>query len=378
MQTQQFKICSRCLLDSSVTSIRFDETGVCNFCHNHDFLMQYYPDGPSGTQELERLIETIKIKGKGRAYDCIIGVSGGTDSTFVLYQAVKMGLRPLAVHFDNGWNSDNAVTNIKNVTNKLNVDLDTYVVEWEEFKDLQTAFLKASVPCIEAPTDVGIHGALLRAASRENVQFILGGQSFKTEGTVPREWSYLDGLYIKSVHAKYGRVPLRSFPNLTLAQIGYYIFLKRKRQVPILNYIQYDKEKAKAELREVFGWRDYGGHHYENIYSKFAFGWYLPHKFGIDKRKVSLSGPVRSGQMSRDEALRQLMTPPPVSPEIVEYTREKLNLSKSEFQAILQTPPHTYKDFYTSEDILKFLKKPIWTATQLKLLPPVLYQKYFM
>ena len=228
------------------------------------------------------------------------------DSTYTLYLAKQLGLRPLAVHFDNGWNSDTAVTNIKNATSKLDVDLHTCVIDWEEFKDLQKSFLKASVPCIEVPTDVAIHGTLFKTAKEEKVKYILGGQSFMTEGTVPREWSYIDGTYIKSVHKLFGRVPLKSYNNATIYQIAYYLFVKRIKQIPFLNYVDYSKEKAKEILEKELGWKYYGGHHYENIYSHFAFGWYLYHKFGIDKRKVSFSAQIRSGKMTRQVALAKM------------------------------------------------------------------------
>lgn len=315
--------------------------------------------------------------GKGRDYDCVVGVSGGTDSTYALYTAKRLGLKPLAVHFDNGWNTDEAVTNIRYITSTLKVDLQTYVVDWEEFKDLQISFLNASVPCVETPTDVGIHGALMRIADEEGLKYILGGQSFVTEGTVPRDWGYLDGTYIRTVNKMYGNVKLRSFPNLSLSRLSYYTFARGIRQIPILNYLDYSKTVAKEQLTKAFGWRDYGGHHYENIYSKFAFGWFLPHKFNIDKRKVSLSGPVRSGLLERDEALRMLAIPPDVKPELVDYCIHKLGLTHEEFERIMMLPPKTYHDFFTSESILRYFKIPVRMATKFKILTPVLYEKYF-
>lgn len=371
------RICARCILDETVPTIKFDSNGVCNFCSSHDVLDSLFPLNSETANVLERAVEKIKKAGKNADYDCIVGVSGGTDSSYVLSLAKKLGLRPVAVHFDNGWNSDQAVTNIKSLTDKLKVDLVTYVVDWEEFKSLQVAFLKASVPCIEAPTDVGIHGTLFRMADKFNIKYILGGQSFRTEGTVPRIWSYLDGLYISDINKKFGTVKLKSFPNLFLNDIGFYTFFKRIRQFPILNYIQYDKATAKKELALEFGFVDYDGHHYENLYSKFAFGWYLPNKFGIDKRKVSLSGPVRSGLISREEALKKLQTKPLITDELVEYTINKLGIDKATFDRIMKLENKTYLDYKNSEVFLHKFSFPVKIATNLGLLTPVLYEKYF-
>lgn len=372
-----FQQCKRCLLDTTVSSIRFNEQGICNFCESHNQLETYFPSDSSAKEKLENIVQKIKSDGQGKEYDCIVGVSGGTDSSYVLFLAKKLGLRPLAVHFDNGWNTDESVTNIKNIINKLNVDLYTYVVDWEEFKSLQIAFLKAAVPCIEAPTDVGIHGTLMKMAKKFGVKYILGGQSFKTEGTVPKVWSYLDGTYIQTINKLFGTTKLKSFPNLSLFSIFYYTFIKGIRQVPVLNYIDYDKTKAKAELAFEFGWKDYGGHHYENIYSKFAFGWYLPRKFNIDKRKVSLSGPIRSNLIKKEDAQKLIENLPDIDPQLIEYTYKKLGLSKDEFYSYFNSQNKSYKDYYTSETILKYFRIPILISVKLGILTPVLYEKYF-
>jgi hypothetical protein len=291
--------------------------------------------------------------------------------------AHQLGLRPLAVHFDNGWNTDQSVTNIKKITDKLNIDLHTYVVDWEEFKELQKAFLKASVPCIEAPTDVAIHGVLYRMAAEENVRYILGGQSYKTEGTVPREWSYLDGTYIRTIQEKFGRGKLKSYPNLSLMQVFYFTFIRGIKQIPFLNYFDYNKDTAKKLLAKEYGWVDYGGHHYENHYSRFAFGWYLPNKFNIDKRIVSLSGPVRSHQLDRSRALQLLQEKPDVNDELVKYCIHKLDMTEQEFQTIMKLKSKTYRDYFTSQNILKFFRLPVKLAVKMNFFTPVLYEKYF-
>lgn len=370
-------ICKRCVCDTTIPSIRFNAEGICNYCDIHDRLDARYNNIEENKRRLESLIDNIKSEGAKKEYDCIVGVSGGTDSSYTLHMAKQWGLRPLAVHLDNGWNTDEAVSNIKSLITKLDVDLHTHVVDWEEFKDLQIAFLKASVPCVEGPTDVAIHGTLYRLAEQEGIRFILGGQNYKSEGMVPREWSYLDGTYVQSVHKKFGNVPLETFPNVSLLQIAADTVLRGIRQIPVLNYIDYTKANAKAVLAREYGWKSYSGHHYENIYSRFAFGWYLPKKFGIDKRLISLSGPVRSHHISREAALAELQIAPDVDEKLVDYVIKKLGLTDAEYRDIFALKPLCYKDYFTSASVLKYFKTPMKLAIKMNMFTPVLYEKYF-
>ncbi len=375
--TNKTKCCNRCGLDTTIPSIKFDENGECNFCKSHDLLLEYYPrDEKILNEKRSKIVDNIKYSGRNRKYDCIIGVSGGTDSIYTLYMAKKDGLRPLAVHFDNGWNTDIAVTNIENAVTKLGVDLYTYVVDWEEFKSLQIAFLKGSSPDIEVPTDIGIHGTLYKLANEEKVKYILGGQNFISEGTVPREWTYIDGTFVKSINKLFGEKKLKTFPNATIYQIFYYTFIKSIKQIPYLNYFLYNKSHARNVLEEELNWTYYGGHHYENNYSHFAFGWYTYKKFGIDKRKVSLSGPVRMGEMTLKEAKEILENDPIVDDEIVNYTIKKLGLSEKEFNDILALPPKTFHDYHTSYPVIKKFGFILKLAVKMKLVTPVLYEKY--
>ncbi len=370
--------CSRCLLDTTVSSIKFDEKGVCNYCKCHDEMLRCYPqDEAERSARFQRLIEQIRKAGKGRRYDCIVGVSGGTDSTYTLYMAKKHGLRPLAVHFDNGWSSETSIKNIKYSTGKLGVDLYTYVVNWEEFKHIQTAFLKASVPCVDIPTDIGISGTLFRLAAEEGLKHILSGMSFITEGTVPREWSFIDGTYVKDVNGRFGGMPLKSFPNLTVYKGAYYTFIKNIKMVPFTNYFHYDKLEARGVLEKELGWKYYGGHHYENIYSQWAFGWYTVRKFGFDKRKVSLSGPVRMGRLSREAALKEIAEPPPVKDGTTDYIIKKLGLSVEEFDTIMKAPNKSFLDYHTSYPMLRRFKFLVRMAVDMNLISPVVYYKYF-
>lgn len=370
-------ICSRCILDTTVPEIVFDEKGVCNYCKLHDMLVEEYPLDKSGQRDFKNLTRQIKEKGKGKKYDCVVGVSGGTDSSFSLYQAVKLGLRPLAVHFDNGWNSEIAVSNIQKICTKLNVELYTYVVDWEEFKNLQISFLKASVPDAEIPTDVGILGTLFKIAEQEEIGYIFNGHSFRTEGIAPVGWTYMDGRYIASVHKKFGQIPLKTFPNFTLSNFFYYTFIKPIKVIPILNYLPYAKKEAGEILTKELGWRYYGGHHHESIYTRFFQSYYLPKKFKIDKRKRELSARIRMGEIKRGEGLQKIKDKPyEFDQEIVDYTISKLGLTQKEFAKILSAKNKTFRDYPTYYPLIKMLKLPFLLAFKLQIVPKLLYFKY--
>ena len=372
------KICSRCVLDTTVPGIRFDENGVCNYCKIHDELEKNNPLNKQGQQRLNQLVKEIKRKGKNKDYDCVVGVSGGRDSTYILYTAVKLGLRPLAVHFDNGWNSEIAVNNIKKATTKLGVDLHTVVADWEEFKDLQLSFLKASVPDAEIPTDFAIPSVLYQMAAEIETHYIIEGHSFRTEGLSPIGWTYMDGRYIKGVHKRFSKAKIKSFPILSLSKLLYYVFIKRIKYVYLLEYMHYRQEQAGEILKKELDWEYYGGHHHENIYTHFFQSYLCPKKFNIDKRKTEYSALIRSGQMAREEALKEVReTPYPYDKEIVDYTISKLGLTKEEFEEMLSAKPKTFHDYPTYYPIIKACRIPIKIACKLNLLPQVFYEKYF-
>ena len=371
------RICTRCTLDESIPNIRFDEKGVCHFCHSHDELMKHYVSDESvRAAQRESLIARIKARGKGNRYDCIVGLSGGTDSTYTLYLTKKLGLRPLAVHFDDGWNSNTAVTNIRNATSKLDVDLETFVMDWDEMRGLHRAYFKASLPDPGVPSDVAIHGALYRIAVREKVKYILGGQSFVTEGTQPRDWSYIDGTYVKSVNRRFGNQRLKYYPNATVYRIAYYVFVRGIKQVPFLNLFEYDKKKAQDILKAEVGWEYYGGHHFESIYSQFINAWYDIRKFNIDRRKVTYSGPVRAGLMSREQALEELAVAAPISEEMIEYCISKLGFTQAEFAELMAQSPRSFRDFKTSYPVLRRCRHLIKLISDWGIITPVLYKKY--
>jgi len=349
-------------MDSDVIGIRFDENGLCNYCKIYDEWDKNFPVNKETEKQIEKMIKKIKEEGKNKKYDCIVGVSGGVDSTYTLYYVKKMGLRPLAVHIDNGWNTELSVDNIKNAVSKLDVDLYTKVLDWEEFKDLQVSFLKASVPDVEIPTDIAIRSVLFQAAAKEKVNYIITGVSFRTEGKIPQSWTYLDGKYIKDVQKRFGTKKLKDFPNFTLFDRVYYNFIKRIKRVSFNYYIDYSKEKVKDILIKELGWRPYPGKHYESVYTRFIQSYLLPEKFNIDKRKVHYSALINSGQMTRKEALKKLKEPAYPEDKIeedLEYVIKKLDLTREEFKEIYNRHPKTFLDYKTSYSTIKILKKPL-------------------
>ncbi|MBT4864789.1 MAG: N-acetyl sugar amidotransferase [Planctomycetaceae bacterium] len=362
--------CSRCIMDTTDPQIQFDEDGICNHCLAYDIrVSNELFDKEEDRPRLEELIAEIKQAGKGRDYDCIIGVSGGVDSTMVAYTAIKHGLRPLAVHMDNGWNSELAVANIERTLKTLGIDLYTHVVDWEEFRDLHLSFLKASVANSEIPTDHAIVAILYRLAAKQNVRFILGGGNLATEGIMPASWMYdaKDLRFLKSVHRRFGKVKLKTFPTFTLGNFAYWTFAKRIRTIPILNYMHFNKQEAIGLFERELGWRAYGGKHFESIYTRWFQAFVLPTKFGIDKRLAHLSSLIVSGQMTREQALAEMGKPlydAQMLREDADFVMKKLGLNQSEFDEIMGSPVQTHRDFSSNELVLrrmpymvKFVKK---------------------
>jgi N-acetyl sugar amidotransferase len=336
-------------MDTSDPNIVFDERGVCNHCHEHDRLVnQKVLAGEAGRRYLEKLVPEIQRAGRRKPYDCIIGVSGGVDSTYVAYKVKQLGLRPLAVHMDNGWDSELAVKNIEEILKRLHIDLYTEVLNWEEFKDLQVAFLKASTPDSEIPTDHAIAAVLGNMADKLKVKYIISGANVRTETHVPSAWSqgHFDWRYIRSVHKLFGRLELRTFPH-----VGFFTYYRRlltHRRVDVLNYLDFNKAEAMKVLQEELGWRYYGGKHYESIYTRFYQGFILPVKFGYDKRRSHLSSLICSGELTREAALEELNKPtyqPSLQEEDREYVVKKLGLTDDEFEAILTAPRKTMRDY---------------------------------
>jgi N-acetyl sugar amidotransferase len=346
---REYQVCAQCVMDTSDPEIRFDSEGICHHCRQNQELMHTRVfTGEQGKRRINEVVASVKREGKGKDYDCIIGVSGGVDSTYVAYLVKKFGLRPLAVHLDNGWNSELAVKNIENVLRALDIDLYTHVLDWEEFRDLQLAFLKASTPDSEIPSDHAIVALMRRMARKIGVRYIISGCNVRTETHVPLAWSqgHQDWKYIRSVHQRFGSVPLRSFPHLNLVALHHTQLTQL--WVDILDYVDYVKRDAMTLLEEELGWRYYGGKHYESIYTRFYQGNILPTKFGYDKRRSHFSSLICAGEMTREDALLEL-TCAPYPSELQtadrEYVVKKLGLTDDEFEAIMQLPPRSYWDY---------------------------------
>jgi len=366
----QYQICRRCVMDTSDPFIEFDEAGNCNHCKRAMQLAKRYPRSLSfedRKKALDSLLAEVKRNGRRKRYDCIIGLSGGVDSSYVACRVKDEGLRPLAVHLDNGWNSELAVKNIENICSKLNIDLYTVVLDWEEFKSLQLAFLKASTPDSEVPSDHAIVASLHEIAKKECCRYIITGYNSQSESILPSAWSqgHFDWRYIKSVNRRYGTKKLKKYPHY-----GYWNFLRLSaglgyvhgvKMINLLDYLDYDKEIAKSYVTEKVGWRNYGRKHGESNYTKIYQEYILPEKFGFDKRRAHYSSLIMSGQLTREVALEMLNeklyeTDEQLNEDLFYFTN-KLGISKHEFREIMETPPRSYFDFpnYQKDPLYHFL-----------------------
>ena len=371
------RICVRCIFDTSVAAIEFDESGVCNYCRLVERLAAEYGTGTeAGARAFDAIANEIKEQGRKKKYDCVVGVSGGTDSSYTLSLAVKHGLRPLAVHYDNTWNSAIATENIRKVTTKLGVDLFTYVVDNKESTDIFRSFFKASVPELDGATDIALAEVLYRAAKKVGVKYILEGHSFMAEGISPLGKAYIDGKYIASIHKQFGTVPLRTFPNMSLVSFLKWTAVMRIRKIRPLWYLSYSKEDARDYLAKQLCWQYYGGHHLENRMTAFHHSYYNPVKFGIDNRNNSLSASVRSGKISRDEALRIYREPCFLEPELLDYFLKRLELSRAEFERIMKLPPKSYRDYPTYKRTFERLRPGFYVLARANLVPMSFYIKY--
>jgi len=338
------RICNRCVMDDLVDpDIQFDNDGVCNHCHRYSSLSRDRLNLDDGA--FASIIDGIKHRGRGKKYDCIVGVSGGVDSSYVAYLAAKSGLRVLAVHVDNGWNSELAVRNIEQLVKVLGIPLRTVVLNWNEFKSLQIAFLRASTPDGEIPTDHAIYASLWRTAHQTGTKTILSGMNFQTESIYVPSWSYghMDSKYLRSVSLKNGGPEkFQSIPTISLFDLTYFTFIRHIRSVSILNYIPYVKQDVITTLRKELDWRPYEGKHFESSYTKFYQGYVLPKQFNIDKRKGHLSDLIYSGQINRERALR-ILSESPVTPSDTEdlkrFVCTKFGLSKEDLEEIISTHP---------------------------------------
>lgn len=343
----KYQICTKCVMDTSDKDIFFDEQGVCNHCASAQKVLDNVAKKVADF-DVQSYVEKVKREGKGKQYDCIVGISGGVDSCYCIYLAKKYGLRPLAVHIDNGWNSEVSVQNVKKLLESMDVDLYTYEVNWQEFRELQLAFLRSSTPDSEIPTDQMIMPVLGMVAHKYGVKTIWTGANETSESILPASWSHghKDWKYVKSVYKQFGKGRLKSYPYFNRWDLIY--FYLKFEWFDILNYIDYNKEEAKRMLIEKFDWNDYGGKHHESFYTKFYQTYILPVKFGFDKRRMHASSLINAGQMTREEALKELETLPYDEKSIesdIEYFINKMEITREEFDDIMQKPTKSFWDY---------------------------------
>ncbi len=372
------KMCARCIITSDVPRSGLEQSDTCFYCGLHDSLDAQYPIGPESLAALSSFAERIKrdARANGSKYDCILGVSGGTDSSFLAHLLVELGVKPLAVHFDNTWNSPTATGNIYAVLDKLGVDLETYVVDNAEYDDIYRAFMLAGVKDIEAPTDIGFMGVLYRAAEKHGIKHIVEGHSFRTEGISPMGWLYMDGGYIEDVHRQYGSVPMATFPNMAFGDFLRWSTWNAIQRTRPLYWLDYQKEDAKKFLATSFGWKWYGGHHLENRFTAFYHTYFLPKRWGINFRQIELSALVRSGQMERPVALETFLAPRQGDADIIGLVKKRLGFTDQEFDAVMNLPHRDYREFRTYKKRFERLRPLFWLLWKLNRVPRSFYEKF--
>lgn len=374
-----YQICTRCIFDTKrVSNIQFrQEDGVCSYCQQIEALQDQFPNDSRGEDALLRIVEEMKRAGRGKKYDALIGVSGGCDSSYLMHlMTKKYGLRLLAVHFDNTWNSTIATENIHRVTDKLGIDLYTYVVDAKEFDDIVLAFLKSGARDIECPTDIGLATTMNIAAEKFGIRYKIDGHSFRTEGSAPMDWIYMDARYIQSVHQQYGTVPMKTFPNLWLYRQLKWMLLNNIKSIRPLYWLDYDKEAAKHLLTEEYGWTWYGGHHLENRATAFFHSYFIPQRWNADFRLIGFAAYCRDGRMTREEALALMSETPHIEDGLLEYYKKRLSLSDQEFDRLMALPKKYYCDFKTYKKTFERMRPFFWLMAKLSLVPWSFYIKY--
>lgn len=359
---RKYQICTNCVMDTTDSKIMFNEQGICDHCDDfHKNVKPFWHTDEKGHKALEAIVAKIKKEGEGKDFDCIMGMSGGADSSYLLHVMVKeYGLRPLVFHVDGGWNSELAVNNIEVIIDKLGLDLYTEVIDWEEMKDLQLAFFKAGVPHLDIPQDHAFIATLYHFAYKYKIKYILNGGNFSTECVRnPMEWLYYgtDMAQLHDIHQQFGKMPLKNYPLSNILWHKIYLrYLKGIQVIKPLNYFPYIKEKAMQELNKEYGWQIYPQKHFESRFTKFYEGYWLPTKFGYDTRKVQYSSLILTGQMTRAEALEKLSKPaydPDTIKQDFEYVATKLGISVPELESYHKAPNKTYKDYKNNESMFK-------------------------
>ena len=370
-------------MDETAPGIIFDADGVCDYCHLHDGLDRRYPLTPEGEATFLQTVERIKEHGRGKAYDCVCGLSGGRDSTYTLYMAKKVfGLRPLAVYFNDGFGNPVAGKNMQTATARLGVDMRTVTSDWRESKDLKLAALKASIPELNLATDIGIATALYGMAAKENVNYIFIGQSFRTEGISPLEWHYLDGRYLHAISRQFGTLRLRPWKptdpgfHLDLPQLMYYTLYRRIRTVMPLYHLRYVRTEVDELLVRELDWKNTGAHYYDDLFQGLLT-YVLRTKFNVDRRKFNYSALIRSGQMTREEGLQKISEVSVIEDEkVIGLCLKRMGITREDFEAMLAQPKKTFRDYPNLMSLFSRMKWGIWVLAKLQLIPMSIYEKY--
>ncbi|WP_382214180.1 hypothetical protein [Hymenobacter artigasi] len=372
------------MMDTTAPGITFDSEGTCSFCDVHDRMETAFPLGETGRETVRQQADEMRRAGRNRRYDCVVGLSGGRDSTYTLWYCVtQLKLRPLAVHFNDGFGNPVAGENMVRTCQRLGVELRTITSDWRESKDLKIAFLKASVPDMEEGTDLGIATALYGVAAKEGIRHLIIGQSFRTEGIAPLSWNFLDGRYLRAVHKQFGTVPLRRWQpadpgfNLGVKEIFYYAFVRRIKTVTLLYHLDYVRTEVDEILVRELAWKSPGAHYSDDLYQSLIY--YLNRiKFNIDRRLFNYSALVRSGQMSREVALHRISSVNSIEDDsVIALCIKRLGLTRAEFDAIVAAPAKTFHDYPNNYALLKLLRGPIRLMSRLNLIPESAYDKYF-
>jgi len=360
---QKYRVCSNCVMDTSDSQISFDKNGVCDHCQTFfEKILPNWDTGKFGEEKLIKIVKKIKKEGKNKDFDCIMGMSGGIDSSYLLYvMKEKFELRPLVFHVDAGWNSQIAVNNIEKLVDGLGLDLYTEVIDWEEMKDLQLSFFKSGVPHIDVPQDYAFFATMYNFASKHKIKYILTGANYSTECIRnPLEWMYYqsDSIQLMDIHKKFGSKPLKNYPITSILWHKIYLpYIKGIKVIKPLDYVPYHKEQAMQLLVDKFGYQKYPQKHFESRFTRFYESYWLPKRFGYDTRKVQYSSLILTNQMTRDEALKKLDYPSYDQGNIkndFEYIANKLSISIEELQSYMDMPKKTYKDYKSQESIYHY------------------------
>lgn len=366
-------------MNNTTKFFKLNKYNICNYCFAHDELEKQFPINGEEKIVSKKIIE----EGKGKKFNCVLGVSGGRDSTYLVYIAKKLGLKPLLVHFNDGFGNPIAGQNIKNIIKKTNFELRTITSDWRESKDIKISLMKASVPDMQLGTDLGIATSLYSMASKENIKYILSGVSFRTEGIVPLDWNYLDGKYLKSIMSKFGTIKLRKWKaddpgfNFDIKEFFYYSIIKNIKFIPLLYHIDYRRPEAEKIIKKEFNWQNTGAHYFDDLFQSLMT-YILRVKFNIEFRRFNYSALIRSGQMQREDAIIKMNKIYSVEKEdVINLCIKRLGLEKKDIQRFLKEKPKSFEDYNSNYQVIKFLKIPINFLCKIGVLPPSLYLKFF-